>query len=69
MNEYECLYVAHLDNLIHAHSKTPVPSINFYKGTVTTQWPDSDGEVTFDNCWQYGDYSVDQMCSHCAAGS
>ena len=38
-------------------------------GTVTTQWLDSDGVVTVDNCWQHGDYIVDQLCSHCAASS
>ena len=30
-------------------------------GTMTTQWLDSDVEVTVDNCWQQGDYTVDQM--------
>ena len=33
------------------------------------QWLDSDGVVTFDNCWQQGDYTVDQVCSHRAASS
>ena len=26
---------------------------------VTTQWRDSDGVVTVDNCQQHGDYTVD----------
>ena len=38
-------------------------------GTVTTQWLDSDGVVTLVNCRQHSDYTVDQLCSHRAAGS
>ena len=30
-------------------------------------WLDSDGVVTDDKCWQHGDYTVDQLCSHRAA--
>ena len=26
--------------------------------TVTTWWPDSDGVVTSDNCWQHGDFHI-----------
>ena len=36
---------------------------------MTTQWLDSDDVVTIDNCWQHSDYTVDQLCSHHAAGS
>ena len=39
------------------------------RGAVTTQWLDSDSVVTVDNFWQYGVYTVDQLCSHCAASS
>ena len=47
-------------------------SISHLLGTVTTQWLDSDGVVSVVNCRQHGDhgdYTVDQLCSHCADGS
>ena len=44
-------------------------SIRYLLGTVTTKWPHSDGVVTVDNYWQHGDYTVNQLCSHHAAGS
>ena len=44
-------------------------SISHLSSTVTTQWLDSDGVVTFVNYRQQGDYTVDQLCSHRAAGS
>ena len=44
-------------------------SISHQHGTKTTQWLDSDGVVTVVNCWQHGDYTVDQLCSHSAASS
>ena len=40
------------------HSKTPIHSL---PGAVTTQWLDSDGVATVDNCQQHSDYSVDQL--------
>ena len=43
-------------------------SIN-HLGTVTTRLLDSDTEVTVDNCPQHADYTVDEVCSHCATGS
>ena len=30
---------------------------------------DSDSVATVDNCQQHDDYTVDQLCSHRAAGS
>ena len=53
------------------HSKTPIPSVTYYKysdGTVTTQWLNSDCVVTVNNCRQHSDYIVDQLYSHRAAG-
>ena len=44
-------------------------SISNLLGTMTTQWLVSDGVVTVGNCRQHGDYTVDQLCSHRAAGS
>ena len=44
-------------------------SIRHLLGTVTSLWLDSGGIVTDDNCLQHGDYTVDQLCSHRAAGS
>ena len=45
-------------------------SISHLHCTVTTRWLDSDGVVTVDN-WQqhHGHCTVDQLCSHSAAGS
>ena len=47
------------------HSKNPIPSVT----SVTTQWLDSDGVVTVGSCQQHGDCTVEQLCSHRAAGS
>ena len=54
-------------------------SIGHILGIVTTQWLDndgvvtvvldSDGVVTVVNCWQRSDYTIDQLCIHCAASS
>ena len=44
-------------------------SISHLLGLVTTQWLDSDGVVTVDNCWQHGDYTIDRLCSHRASNS
>ena len=44
-------------------------SISHLLGTVTTQWLDRDDVVIVDNCQQHSEYTVDQLCSHCAAGS
>ena len=33
-------------------------SISHLLGTVTTQWLDSDGVVTVDNCQQHGDWAA-----------
>ena len=37
-------------------------SISHLLGTVTTQWLDSDGIVTVDNCRQHSDYTDDELC-------
>ena len=42
-------------------------SISHLLGTVTTQWLDGDSVVKVVNCRQHCDYTVDQLCSHCAA--
>ena len=44
-------------------------SINHLLGAVTTQWLDSDGVVTVDNCQQHSYFTVNKLCSHHATGS
>ena len=44
-------------------------SVSRLLGTMNAQWLDSDGVVTVDNCRHHGDFTVDQLCSHHAAGS
>ena len=53
------------------HTQENFYSISHLLDTVTTQRLDSDGVgvVTIVNCRQPGDYTVDQLCSHRAAGS
>ena len=44
-------------------------SINYLHSTGITLWLHSDSAVIIGNCWQHGDYTVDQLCSHHVSGS
>ena len=63
-----------VNTLTHPDSPWPTTQQNSYSirhllGTVTTQKVDSDSVVTAVNWQALSDYIVDQLCSHCAAGS
>ena len=63
-----CLYLS-ICRPAFLHSKTPILSVTYSRGTVTTQCLDSDSVATIDNCHQHSDYTVDQLCSHRVEGS